>query len=148
MKSVKFSSSTLAIANCTAMALRRAARRVSQLYDSKLERAQLNLTQYVILITLNDFEDMSISDLASHVGMDRTTVGKSLRPLRRNGLVRIAASRADGRSRSIFLTDKGAATLRSATRLWRTAHREFERRTGKSGSNTLRASLERIGISS
>lgn len=144
---MKFSNSSLAIANCTAMSLRRAARRVSQLYDSKLEPARLNLTQYVILATLNHFENLSINDLAAQLGMDRTTIGKSLRPLRRNGLIKVMTSDEDARSRAIVLMDKGLATLRAATPLWRKAHRELERTTGKGGSHSLRTSLVRIGLS-
>jgi DNA-binding MarR family transcriptional regulator len=127
------------------MTLRTAARRVSQIYETKLEPVRLKVTQYAVLVAANELDGLSVNELAGHLDLDRTTIGKVLRQLQRSKLVKVVASYKDGRSRSITLTAKGAAALRAATPLWREAEREFEKATGKGNIASLQSSLTRIG---
>ena len=113
--------------DCSCMALRRAARRVSNYYDAVLSPSGVRATQYSILALLSDAGALSINDLASRLDLDRTTTGKNLRPLTTARLVKITRSSADGRSRVAELTERGAATLRRARPLWREAQAQFER---------------------
>src|ERR1700722_6291707 len=129
------------------MTLRTAARRVSQIYDSKLERLHLKVTQYAVLVALNELDGVSVNELANHLDLDRTTIGKALRQLQRSRLIKMVASYKDGRSRSITLTAKGATALRAAIPLWQEAEREFEKTTGKGNIASLQSSLTRIGTS-
>ncbi|MGE3993192.1 MarR family winged helix-turn-helix transcriptional regulator [Pseudorhodoplanes sp.] len=132
----------LKICNCTA--LRRAARRVSEAYDAKLEQAGLTAAQFGMLVTLGRLDSASVNRLADEIDLDRTTTGKSLRVLERTGLVRIKVSEEDGRSRSVKLTTKGNAALRAAMPLWRAAQHEFEKQSGRVKSSILRAMLAKL----
>jgi DNA-binding MarR family transcriptional regulator len=137
---------TLGIGKCHCGALRRAARRMSQFYDGKLAPVGLRSTQFSILALLHQLEDVSVNELARHIGLDRTTAGKNLRPLERDGLIAIGPSATDGRSRVIALTPKGAARLLAAAPLWREAQRQFEASNGPDTVAALRETLAKLSI--
>src|SRR6266516_6222586 len=95
-------------AGCNCLALRQAARHVSQFYDQFLAGCGLRGTQYSILARLQRRGPMSINALAAALVMDRTTLGRNILPLQRDGLVAIVASPADRRRRELCLSDVGA----------------------------------------
>ena len=61
-------------------------------------------TQYSILSKLGRLGPMSVNALAAQMVMDRTTLGRAIRPLQRDKLLATAADKRDGRSRVIRLT--------------------------------------------
>ena len=129
---------------CHCAALRRASRRVSKFYDDMLAPAGLRISQYGILAMLRERREWSVNELARHMELDRTTMGKNLRPLERDGLVRVTPSASDGRSRTIALTVEGRATLVAAAPLWREAQRRFEESNGLETTAVLRKTLEEL----
>jgi DNA-binding MarR family transcriptional regulator len=60
---------------------------------------------------------MTINVLADEMVMDRTTLGRNILPLEREGLLRVARSRADRRTKELRLTDAGTAAGRLLRRL-------------------------------
>src|ERR1700694_5434080 len=77
-------------AACTCGSLRKASRRISQLYDTALAPAGIKSTQYSILseVERGGFaEPVTMSELASAMVMDRSTLGHNLRPLQRDDLI-------------------------------------------------------------
>ncbi len=134
----------MALEQCNCMALRKAARVVSNFYDAALSPSGIRATQYSILALLSEAGALSINDLASRLDLDRTTMGKNLRPLATTRLVKIVRSSADGRSRVAELTERGAATLRRARPLWRQAQDQFERANGKGLARDLRGILRNL----
>jgi DNA-binding MarR family transcriptional regulator len=62
--------------------------------------------------------------------MDRSTVTANLKPLERQGLVRIEADPEDRRGRRIALTDAGLALLAAATPIWTREHAAIEATLG------------------
>src|SRR3984893_4403092 len=97
---------------CNCLALRQAARHVTQFYDQFLVSAGLRTTQFSILAKLQRLGSMTISALAADLVMDRTTLGRNLQPLAREGLVGVAKGRTDRRSREGRLTDTRAGRPR------------------------------------
>src|SRR5262249_50242014 len=75
---------------CNCLALRQAARHVSQLYDSYLASEGLRTTQFSILAKLDRLGPLSINELAKSMIMDRTTLGRAVRPLQRDRLLSTA----------------------------------------------------------
>src|SRR5258708_33821116 len=73
--------------NC--LAVRQAARHVTQFYDQFLAPVRLRATQFSILAKLERLEPMPINVLARELVIDRTTLGRSILPLRREGPVSI-----------------------------------------------------------
>src|SRR5262252_2897704 len=128
---------------CNCLALRQAARHVTQLYDSYLSSEGLRTTQYSILAKLNRLGPLSINELAKSMVMDRTTLGRAVRPLERDRLLTIGAGE-DGRTRSLRLTTKGDARLKAAAPKWREAQKEFEAAFGARDAAGLRDVLQRV----
>jgi DNA-binding MarR family transcriptional regulator len=83
--------------------------------------------------------------LAERLGMDRTTLTATLKPLHRRGLISIRPDTADRRSRRLTLTDEGAVLLRDAVPLWKKVQQAVGRIVGNSSAPALRAQLTRLG---
>src|SRR5579859_6713451 len=80
---------------CNCLAIRQAARHVSQFYDQLFAPTGLRATQFAILSRLRRDGPMTINALAAALVMDRTTLGRNILPLQRDGLIEIAASPRD-----------------------------------------------------
>ena len=132
---------------CNCLALRQAARHVTQFYDHFLAPAGLRATQFSILARLQRLGPMTISALAADLVMDRTTLGRNLQPLEREGLVAVVKGRTDRRSREIRLTDTGTERLRTAIEGWVKAQAGFEAVFGEQRSSELRTLLHAVSAS-
>ena len=128
---------------CNCLALRQAARHISQIYDSYLASEGLRTTQYSILAKLNRLGPLSINELAKSMVMDRTTLGRAIRPLERDRLLTVGEGE-DGRTRSLRLTAAGEARLKAATAKWREAQKKFELTFGTQDAAQLRSVLQRV----
>ncbi|WP_336485788.1 MarR family winged helix-turn-helix transcriptional regulator [Methylobacterium nigriterrae] len=129
--------------SCHCLALRQAARQVTQLYDRHLAGTGLRATQYSVLAVLGRAGPLAVHELAVHLVMDRTTTGRALRPLERDGYVHIGPGR-DARTRSLSLTPKGHALLENARPLWNRAQAAFEAGYGASEAAGLRTALAKV----
>ena len=130
----------LELGSCNCLAIRQAARRVSQFYDAHLAPLGLKTSQYSILSKLNRLGPMSINEIADAMVMDRTTTGRAVRPLERDGLVKVEAAE-DGRKRVINLTAAGRTRAKEGLAAWTKAQNEFELAYGPKAAKKLRASL-------
>jgi DNA-binding MarR family transcriptional regulator len=125
-------------AACNCLALRQAARHVTQIYDRFLAPSGLRATQYSILARLKRNGAMTINALAAELGMERTTLGRNIRPLRRDGLIAVGRGRQDRRSKELRLTRDGDARVRAALQDWTRAQAEFEQAFGVGRAKKLR----------
>jgi DNA-binding MarR family transcriptional regulator len=128
--------------NCTA--LRKATRRVSQLYDVALEPSGLKTTQRAILSHIFRSGTPVIGELAEALVMDRGALTHNLKPLERDGLVKITTDPNDRRNRIIALTAAGRAKLAQSDALFARAQRGFEAAFGAAKSAALRKALEYV----
>jgi DNA-binding MarR family transcriptional regulator len=126
---------------CTCFLLRKLARGVTQAYDRELAPAGLTVTQYSLLQTLRRTPGLSVSALGARMGMERTGLLRTLRPLIEAKYARYGAREA-GRSAALEITAKGLERLRIATPLWQRAQDRLARRLGTSGVRELQRSLE------
>jgi len=133
-------------AGCNCLALRQAARHVSQFYDQFLSASGLRATQYSILARLQRKGPMSINALAAELVMDRTTLGRNILPLQRGGLISVRPGRIDRRSKGLQLTKVGTARFRAASEGWRQAQGRFEAAFGRKRAKALRALLHEVAI--
>jgi DNA-binding MarR family transcriptional regulator len=131
---------------CSATAMRKATRRMTQLYDDALASAGLRSTQYAILEALHRKADAppTMGELAETLVLDRSALGHNLRPLQRDGLIALVAGDADRRRRRVVLTTKGAAKLAEARPAWKLAQDRFNDVFGESAAAKLRVTLLRI----
>jgi DNA-binding MarR family transcriptional regulator len=135
-------------ARCNCLALRQATRHVSQIYDSHLAVVGLKSSQYSLLAKLGRRGATTINELAKSMVMDRTTLGRAIRPLERDGLLTVVAGN-DARTRQLRLTPNGEARLSAAIGQWQAAQDAFERQFGAKDAaalrSVLRAVVERTG---
>ncbi len=129
---------------CNATALRKAMRRVSQLYDAALAPSGLRSTQRSILIHIARAGQPSLGDLAALLVLDRSALGHNLKPLERDGFVTTETDPSDRRSRLVRLTEQGEAKLRETAPLWQSAQARFEQAFGGEEARALRETLARI----
>ncbi|MCB9946659.1 MAG: winged helix-turn-helix transcriptional regulator [Rhodospirillaceae bacterium] len=126
---------------CTCHALRKATRRVTQLYDHILVESGLRVTQFGLLATLRVAQPLSMTALAHRMAMDRTTLTRNLKPLERAGLVALAPG-GDRRTRMVLLTDPGRDALRRAAPFWRQAQLAMAEALGPDRLKQLHALLD------
>jgi DNA-binding MarR family transcriptional regulator len=132
---------------CNCLALRQAARHVTQFYDHYLVPAGVRTTQFSILAKIGGLGPITINALAEDMVMDRTTLGRNIQPLEREGLIAVTKGRVDRRSKELQLTDAGAARLRAASNAWAEAQARFEKSFGSKRASDLRAILRAVTAS-
>jgi DNA-binding MarR family transcriptional regulator len=130
--------------DCNCLAVRSAARHVSQFYDQVLAPSGLRTTQFSILAKLARLGALTINGLAADMVMDRTTLGRNVLPLQRDGLVKIAPDPADRRAKRLHLTRRGEKRLAAARTAWAAAQDGFEIAFGPTRSAELRAMLRAV----
>ena len=131
-------------AGCNCLALRQAARHVTQFYDQFLAPSGLRTTQYSILARLQRKGPMTINALAAELVMDRTTLGRNILPLERDGLIAVGPGKSDRRSKELRLTGAGAARFRAARKGWQEAQRGSKPHSAPGAPKTLRALLQQV----
>ena len=132
---------------CNCLALRQAARLATQLYDQHLAPSGLRTTQFSVLAKLKLLGPASINALAAELVLDRTTLGRNILPLERDGLIAIEPSATDARSKELRLTRKGAARLGPALKQWAEAQKRFEAVYGGERTAQLRSLLHGVATS-
>ena len=131
-------------AACNCLALRQATRHVTQFYDQCLTPAGVRATQYSILARLDRKGPLTINALAAELVMDRTTLGRNVRPLQRDGLVAIGPGETDRRKKELRLTPGGLSRFAAAQKEWTKAQADFERAFGVRRAKALRVLLEDV----
>jgi DNA-binding MarR family transcriptional regulator len=125
--------------NCTA--LRKASRRISQLYDSALSSCGLKTTQRSILTEIRRSQPTTVGNLAAALVMDSGALAHTLKPLERDKLVAIDIDPNDRRNRLITLTSQGRRKLAASDTLWENAQLAFEQSFSKVKSKALREAM-------
>ena len=126
---------------CSCTALRKASRRISQLYDAALAPSGLKTTQRAILAQIRRCESTTVGSLAEALVMDAGALAHTLKPLERDGLVSIEVDRKDRRNRLVRLTPAGRSRLTESDLLWEKAQRGFEAAFGRVKSEALREAM-------
>lgn len=128
--------------SCHCTALRKASRRISQLYDAALAPSGLKTTQRAILAQVRRSEPATVGQLADALIMDAGGLAHTLKPLVRDGLVATDVDPQDRRNRLIRLTRAGQTKLKQSDALWDAAQKSFEKGFGGARSKALREAIE------
>jgi len=129
--------------DCACFNLRKAARAVTQMYETALAPSGVHATQFSVLVALAVADGAPLSRVAEALVMDRTTLTRNLRPLERRGWVRSEAG-ADRRERNLGLTRSGRAALERALPLWQQAQADLQERLGDARWARLPADLQTL----
>ncbi len=106
--------------SCICINIRRAANELTNYYDKIMEPLNITITQFSIMSSLKTLGNCSVSDLAQHMGLERTTMVRTIKPLFKKGLIE-DVSEEGRRSRSLQLTQKGIDTYQKGRPLWEEA---------------------------
>ena len=122
---------------CLCTGLRRAAHAMTEIYDEALAPSGLKITMFRVIRRLSDAGEPTISELATIVGLDRSSLGRNLKVLERDRLVTFVGG-ADERSKVVQLTGKGRKALETAVPLWRGVQKRMKSTLGAEKDAVLR----------
>jgi len=114
-----------ALEACAGWNTRLAARRITQFLEQRMEGASVSFAQFGLMAEIASAADDTITALAHRMGLDQSTLSRTLRTLETEGLVEIAIAEGDQRKRMVWLTETGARRLEAALLSWRQAHAEL-----------------------
>ena len=116
---------------CVCTAVRRVDRLLNRVYDEALRPSGLATTQYALLSTLSRAgRPVPHGELAAMQEMAGTTLSRNLKPLVRDGLVRIEPG-DDRRTRYVAITERGESVLEEARPLWRSVQERVVAEVGE-----------------
>lgn len=118
--------------NCALFNLRKASRAITQVYEASMKSSGILPTQFTLLVATRAMQPVSMSKLAEALVMDRTTLTRNLKPMQREGWVKVAPGREDKRSREVSLTKTGLNQLERAVPLWQEAQLRVTQALGDS----------------
>ena len=131
---------------CACANLRRAARVVTQFYDQALRAAGMRVTQFTLLQVLARAGAISQGELGELLGIDSTTLTRTLRLLRKQGWIE-AQRGQDRRQLRLKLTDAGQREFQRALPYWRDAQRGLRHALGASGwKQIMRATVRTAAL--
>jgi DNA-binding MarR family transcriptional regulator len=136
--------SSAAVSLCNGAALRKATRRLSQLYDTVLAPCGLKLSQHSTLAHIDRAGTPNMSDLARDMVLDRSALSHNLKPLERDGFIELLPDETDKRGRLVALTPAGRNKLAESKALWNEAQMRFENAYGAAKALRLRALLAEV----
>jgi len=119
----------LSILPCACASLRRAARAVTKSYAMELRGTGLNPTQFTLLQSLDRSGPSSQRALSEFLGIESTTLTRTLAPLERRGWIR-GAEGEDRRQIRWTITTTGLRRLVAATHAWKHAQAQLRERLG------------------
>ncbi len=127
---------------CTAMKVRRLARRITRVYDEALAPHGLTVGQLSLLAALRRSRGISVNALAERLDGDSSTLSRLIKPLAAAGLVALTVAPDDRRQRLVVLTDAGFERRGRATAAWRAAQATIGDRLGPGRLAALRFLLD------
>jgi DNA-binding MarR family transcriptional regulator len=129
--------------DCACEGLRRASRAISRLYERALAPLALTPTQFAILVATRLRGPVPLSRLATALVLDRTSLYRAIRPLERQGHLRVGPGQ-NQRGRAATLTVKGEHLLQQALPIWDATQRTFVSALGTRTWTTLSAAVAQV----
>jgi DNA-binding MarR family transcriptional regulator len=130
--------------DCACFNARQAARAITALYDEVLEPTGLKITQFAILAAIHADADKTMQSLAADLGLDPSTMTRTLRPLLDDGLVEALAGEQDRRIKRLALTRAGRRKLGDGFGKWQQAQAQLSERLGSNVFDRLVGDLSAV----
>jgi DNA-binding MarR family transcriptional regulator len=127
---------------CLLLNSRMAARAVTRRYDRELRPFGVTAAQFTILSTMSTRPNLSVTDLAKTIAMDRTTLSRNLDLLERKGLI-VGREAEKGNGRLVSLSEQGEALTPRLMPVWRGLQSEMNKLLGDDAMNALIDGLQR-----
>lgn len=131
---------------CTCSKLRQLTRKITGIYDRHLLADQITVSQYSLLARIGKYGPLGVIPLATYMGMDRSTMSRSLKPLIAAGWIETVdlplEMLLDKRSFGLQLTEQGRRKWQSALPHWRAAQDEIDATLGEQAHTNLVAAVD------
>ncbi|MGY2290977.1 MarR family winged helix-turn-helix transcriptional regulator [Pseudomonas sp. SDO528_S397] len=124
--------------------MRRASRRMAQIYDEAFAAFGLKATQFSLMNHIAQADAPTMSELSHALVMDLSALGHTLKPLVRDGLVVLQVDEFDRRSRRVSLTPAGQALFVQAKVVSRQMAARFDGAFGAQAADELRKAMDFI----
>lgn len=89
--------------------------RANQLFEDLTGQDKITARQYGVLLTLHQRDRLTLTELAAHISVDRSTLTEMVRRLVRDGLVVRSDNGNDRRSAMVTLSSQGEAAVARLT---------------------------------
>jgi DNA-binding MarR family transcriptional regulator len=132
--------------DCICLALRTAARRITQGYDAALAGTGLRVTQFSLLVMVHHLGAPTMKALARMLNSDPTTITRNVQGLSKRRLLTLSPGQ-DLRERKVTLTKRGETILLRALPNWRKAQADVVASVNRTELTRLRALLDQVGRS-
>jgi DNA-binding MarR family transcriptional regulator len=129
--------------NCLCFAIRRASRVMTQFFVTRLKDQPLLPTQTPILGYLAVKPEATMAEMSSMLDLDRTTLIRNLRALKRDGYVKSSGS-GQGNKVTLTLTARGRTALEDLYPAWREIQRKAIETLGEERWSEILKDLERV----
>lgn len=129
---------------CFCLGVRKAARRVSRLYDEALAPYGLTIGQFGILAHIEADDGQSVQDLADRLDMDQSALSRGIRPIERTGLLISRSDPSDRRRRVLVLSRAGKRRFDEAAQAWQRVQTAIAAQYGRERSAALRRDLQAL----
>jgi DNA-binding MarR family transcriptional regulator len=132
---------------CVCANLRRAARAVTRLYNHELRSEGIEITQFTLLMALDQAGEISQGTLGRLLALDSTTLTRMLALLKKRGWIQENEGK-DRRFRMIRLTAAGRAKFRQALPPWKRAQDRLQTVLGKPILDQLAGLMTQVAATS
>ena len=130
--------------DCVCLALRTAARRITQGYDTALAGNGLRVTQFSLLVMVYHLGAPTMKALARMLSSDPTTITRNVQGLSKRRLLALSPGQ-DLRERKLTLTKRGETVLLRALPNWRKAQTDVVASLNRAELTRLRVLLDQVG---
>ena len=134
------------VSHCTCAKLRQLTRKITGIYDQHLLADEITVSQYSLLARIGKFGPLGVIPLANYMGLDRSTMSRSLKPLIAAGWVETVdlplEMLTDKRSFGLQLTADGKRKWQAAMPHWRKAQDEINATLGEQTHHELVALVD------
>lgn len=87
-------------------------RQCKSYYESNLKEFGIGNSQQFFLIMIYKKPGMSLADVASESGFDKSTITRSVKKLQQLGYIKLEDDENDGRAFRLYITDKGIPVIK------------------------------------
>ncbi len=110
--------------------MRKSSRLITQFYEDRLSAVDLKSGQFSILRAVSYLKQTSNKELQRVLVLEQTTLSRNLKPLFRDGYLKLSADSNDARIKLISLTTTGKALYDMAEPIWQKAQNDLEEKLG------------------
>ncbi|EIK94826.1 transcription regulator protein [Pseudomonas sp. M47T1] len=133
---------------CLCTSVRQLARRMTSIYETHLAPHGLSAPQFSILQRLHQLAPVANLEFAAHMGMDRTTLSRGLKPLIAVHWIETVdmpeGTVIDKRSFGLQLTPAGIEKYQASREAWLSAQAETRKALGPVLSDALLATTHEV----